>query len=230
MEILKNGFTLELCPGAFPLSTDSVALAHFVQAHPSDKVLDLGSGCGSLGLMLCARYDKLQVTGLEIDENAHLQALKNAERNGISNRLTSICADVATFPVQAGGFSVCISNPPYFHGGPDSQKTPVARKENTFSLETLFSVASQALKYGGDFYMVHRPERLAEIFAKASARKLEPKKLQLLRHRENGPVSLVLVHCKKGGKPGLVWQEEFLYHTDGTPSSYFHNLYHDQEG
>ena len=232
MEILENGFTLELCPGAFPLSTDSVALAHFVQCRSGDKVLDLGSGCGNLGLMLCARYNSLQVTGVEIDENAHLQALENAARNGITHRLTSICTDVASFhrELTPGSFSVCISNPPYFTGGPDSQKTPVARKENAFSLETLFSVASQALKYGGDFYMVHRPERLAEIFSKASAQKLEPKKLQLLRHRQDGPVSLVLVHCRKGGKPGLIWQEEFLHCQDGTPSSYYRNLYHDQEG
>ena len=228
MEFLENGFTLELCPGAFPLSTDSVALAHFVQCRPGDKVLDLGSGCGSLGLMLCARYETLQVTGVEIDEDAHLQALKNGERNKISHRFTSICADIASIPkdVTPGSFSVCISNPPYFTGGPDSKKTPTARKENNFSLETLFSVAAQALKYGGDFYMVHRPERLAEIFAKASARQLEPKKLQLLRHREDGPVSLVLVHCKKGGKPGLVWQEEFLYCRDGAPSAYYNSLYH----
>ena len=229
METLKNGFTLELCPGAFPLSTDSVALAHFIKCHPGDQVLDLGSGCGTLGLMLCAQYDALEVTGVEIDEDAHLQALQNAARNGITNRLTSICADVASFhnEVTPGAFSLCISNPPYFTDGPDSKKVPVARKENTFRLETLFSVAAKALKYGGDFYMVHRPERLAEIFAKASAQKLEPKNLLLLRHRQNGPVSLVLVHCKKGGKPGLVWQEEFLYCQDGSPSPYFHSLYHD---
>ena len=232
METLNNGFTLELCPGAFPLSTDSIALAHFVVCRPADQVLDLGSGCGTLGLMLCAQYETVQVTGVEIDENAHLQALENAARNGISHRLTSICADIASFHEQVipGAYSVCISNPPYFTGGPDSQKAPVARKENSFQLETLCSVAAKALKYGGDFYIVHRPERLAEIFTISSAHKLEPKKLQLLRHRQDGPVSLVLVHCKKGGKPGLIWQEEFLRCQDGTPSPYYHNLYHDQEG
>ena len=229
MEFLENGFTLELCPGAFPLSTDSVALAHFVKCRPGDTVLDLGAGCGTLGLMLCARHEALHITGVEIDENTHLQALQNAERNGISHRLTSICADVVSFhrEVSPSSFSLCISNPPYFTGGPESQKTPAARKENSFSLDALFSVASKALKYGGDFYMVHRPERLAEIFAKASAQNLEPKNLLLLRHRQDGPVSLVLVHCKKGGKPGLLWQEEFLYCRDGASSPYYRSLYHD---
>ena len=63
MEQLQNGFTLELCPGAFPFSTDSVALAGFVRLPPNATVLDLGSGCGTLGLMLCAKDAGCTVTG-----------------------------------------------------------------------------------------------------------------------------------------------------------------------
>ena len=228
METLQNGFTLELCSGAFPLSTDSIALAHFASCKPNETVLDLGSGCGTLGLLLCAGNPTCQITGVEIDKTAHEQALKNAETNNISHRLTSICADLATIPslIKAGSFSVCISNPPYFNGGPQSNRTPTARREDLCNLETIMSSASWALKYGGDFYMVHRPERLAEIFTKASQYTLEPKKLLLLRHRENGPISLVLVHCRKGGNHGLIWQEEFLYHQDGTTSDYYRSLYH----
>ena len=50
MEYLHNGYTLEFSPDAFPLSTDSVALAHFVKLPKNARVLDLGSGCGTLGL------------------------------------------------------------------------------------------------------------------------------------------------------------------------------------
>ena len=55
MEYLPNGFTLEIPAGAFPLSTDSMALAHFVKLKRGAAVLDLGSGSGTLGLLLCAQ-------------------------------------------------------------------------------------------------------------------------------------------------------------------------------
>ena len=58
MEQLFNGFTLELSDGAFPLTTDSIALADFVKFERNAKVLDLGSGCGTLGLLLCAANDR----------------------------------------------------------------------------------------------------------------------------------------------------------------------------
>lgn len=228
METLYNGFILQLSAGSFPLSTDSMVLAHFANCKAGARVLDLGAGCGTLGLMLCAKYDTCQVTGVEIDVNAHRQALCNAETNGIAHRLTSICANISDIRsvVSPGSFSVCVSNPPYFAAGPKSEKLPNARREDLCSLDALFTAADWGLKYGGDFYLVHRPERLAEIFAKASAKGLEPKTLLLLRHQAQSPVSLVLVHCKKGGKPGLIWQEEFLHKPDGQPSDFYRTVYH----
>ena len=231
MEKLHNGFTLELSPGAFPLSTDSIALAHFVKLGANARVLDLCSGCGTLGLYLCAADPTCQVTGIEIDENAHKMALHNASVNGISHRLTSICSNIECLHnrISPGSFSVCVSNPPYFSGGPKSSKNAVARQEEHCSLDTVMQCAAWSLKYGGDFYLVHRPERLAEIFIKAGNQGLAPKKLLLLRHKENGPVTLVLVQCRKGGKPGLIWQEAFLFNADGQPSDYHRSIYNQEE-
>ena len=98
MEQLHNGYTLELSPGAFPLSTDSVALAGFAKLPRNAEVLDLGSGCATLGLLLCAGDPFCRVTGVELDENAHRMALKNAGTNGIADRLSSICADIGVIP------------------------------------------------------------------------------------------------------------------------------------
>ena len=82
MEELFNGFTLEICAGGFPLSTDSMALSGFAKLPKNARVLDLGSGCGTLGLLLCAKDGSCQVTGLELDESAHNMALQNLRRNG----------------------------------------------------------------------------------------------------------------------------------------------------
>lgn len=228
MEHLHNGYTLETCPGAFPLSTDSIALSGFVRLPKNARVLDLGSGCGTLGLLLCAKDPGCTVTGVELAETAHECALSNIQRNDLASRLTSICLDLRQIPTHfgAGSFSVCVSNPPYFSGGPASANAASARREDTCSLSQLFHSAGWALRYGGDFFLVHRPERLAEICACANAVNLEPKRLCLLRHKEGGPVTLVLVQCRKGGKPGLQWEELTLFHADGSPTDDYRKLYH----
>ena len=228
METLYQGYTLELSEGSFPLSTDSMALAGFAKLPKNASVLDLGSGCGTLGLLLCGEYQDCSVTGIELDASAHAMALKNAERNDLTSRLSSICEDFTHIHtlVKPGSFSCCVSNPPYFSAGFQSQTVPQARSEITCTLESLFAAAAWSLKYGGDFFLVHRPERLAELFSEACRHKLEPKRLCLLRHKLNGPVSLVLVQCRKGGNPGLVWQEESLFDENSQPTDYYRKLYH----
>ena len=228
MEKLHNGFTLELCDGAFPLSTDSIALSGFARLPKNAKVLDLGSGCGTLGLLLCARYGDCTVTGIELTENAHETALHNAQANGLDHRLTSICRDLKSIPefLTPGSFQICISNPPYFTGGPKSQSVPLARHTDCCELQDLFQSAAWALQYGGDFYLVHKPEQLGSICYHATANKLEPKRLLLLRHKEDSPVSLILLQCRKGAKPGMIWEEATLRHADGTPTPYYKELYH----
>ncbi len=228
MEILQNGFSLDIAPGTFPLSTDSMLLSGFVRLPKNARVLDLGAGCGTLGLLLCAADATCRVTGVEIENTAHNAAIQNIERNDLSDRLFSVCADlraVATLFVP-GSFDVCISNPPYFSGGPASKATPLARRDDICSIKELFDAASWALRYGGDFFLVHKPERLAELCACAANAGLEPKRLQLVRYAPNKDVSLILLSCKKGGKPGLIWEELCLMHADGTPTDEYRKLYH----
>lgn len=228
MEYLPNGYTLSLCDGAFPLSTDSMCLAHFVRLSRNARVLDLGSGCGTLGLLLCSRDACCSVTGLELTEQAHREALENIRRNGLDARMESICADLRRLSefFSPGSFDVCLSNPPYFTGGPASRSVPLARRDDCCSIPELMDSAARALKFGGDFFLVHKPERLAELITAASERNLEAKRLCLVRHREGGPVALILLAFRKGAKPGLQWEELSLHHADGTPTEEYSNIYH----
>lgn len=223
MEQLPNGYTLDIQPGCFPLSTDSMVLSSFVRLRNGARVLDLGSGCGTLGLLLCASDSACRITGLELDEAAHRCALKNIRTNDLSHRMESICTDLRTFAGQ--GFDACVSNPPYFAGGPTA-KLHTARREDSCQPDELFGAAARALKFGGDFFLVHRPERLAQLCACASTHGLELKRLQLVRHSEDGPVTLILLQCRKGAKPGLVWEELSLRHSDGTPTAEYKTIYH----
>lgn len=231
MEYLPNGYRLEIPPDCFPLSTDSMALSHFVSLPRQARVLDLGSGCGTLGLLLCAKDPTCAVTGMEIDPAAHEAALDNIRRNDLSARMESICADLKSvsgiFP--PGHFSVCVSNPPYFSGGPGSRKLTGARREDSCTLEDLIRAAAWALKFGGDLFLVHRPERLGEILSLGGKYGFEGKRLGFLRHRPGAAVNLILLQLRKGAKPGLRWEEIILRNEDGSPSEAFREIYHLKE-
>jgi tRNA1(Val) A37 N6-methylase TrmN6 len=226
MEYLPNGFTLDIGQDAFPLSTDSMLLAHFVPLHNDDHVLDLGAGCGTLGILLCAANSRCRVTGIELNPQAHAAAETNILRNGLENRMVSICADLRSVSLPMGSFSVCVSNPPYYTAGPSSKEYPLARREDTCSPAQLFATAAGALKYGGDFFLVHKPERLAELITCGAKENLEAKRLRLVRHKEGGNISLILLQFRKGGKPGLILEEAYLRQSDGSPSAYYKEIYH----
>ena len=228
MEYLPNGLTLTLCNGAFPLSTDSMLLSYFVRLPKQASVLDLGSGCGTLGLLLCSKDANCRITGVELDANAHQEALENIRRNRLTSRMESICADLRSVSdrFSAGSFSCCVSNPPYFSEGAASRSLPNARQELSCTPEDLFRCGSSLLKFGGDFFLVHKPERLAELIATAAKYNLEAKRLCLVRHREGSPVNLIQLQLRKGAKPGLQWEEIILHHADGSPTSLYQEIYH----
>lgn len=228
MELLSGGYTLELAPGAFPLSTDSMVLADFVKLPRNASVLDLGSGCGTLGLLLCAKDPGCTVTGVELTAEAHGAALHNIAANGLGTRLSSLCADLRQMPQELtpGSFSCCVSNPPYFSGGEASRKTPLARRQDCCSPEDLMKAAAKYLRFSGDFYLVHRPEKLAQLCHEASRFGLEPKILSLVRHRSDKPIAMILLRCRKGGRPGLQIEELTLHHPDGSPTEDYRRIYH----
>ena len=230
MEYLPNGYTLCLCPGDFPLSTDSMVLAAFVRLAKRDRVLDLGSGCGTLGLLLCARDANCRVTGVELNEASHRSALDNIRRNALEGRMESICGDLRQLPREfAGQFDCCVSNPPYFSGGPAALRTPLARREDCCAPAELFAAAAKALNTGGDFFLVHKPERLAELILRGGEAGLEAKRLLLLRHREAGPITLICLQFRQGGKPGLLLEEAALFDRNNNPTAYYKSVYHTTE-
>ncbi len=228
METLPGGYTLCLCEGAFPLSTDSMVLADFVRLPRDARVLDLGSGCGTLGMLLCAGDPGCRVTGIELEETAHRTALENIECNGLDGRLASICGDLRTVAreLEAGRFHCCVSNPPYFSAGPQSKLHPTARRDDLCSTEELFRAAARILRYGGDFFLVHRPEKLAELCACGASHGLEAKRLRLVRHKEDSPVALILLQFRKGGKPGLIIDEVALFDQNAQPTDFYKSVYH----
>ena len=198
----------------FPPSTDSFLLGGFALPRRGQRVCDLGAGAGLLGLLLLAREPSLTVTGIERDEHACEMLRRNAAENGVP--MTALCADLRQRDaLPAGAFQLAVSNPPYFapHTGVVAEGVRGdARAELTASLDDVFAAAERLLQWGGRFCLVYRPERLAALMAAAAAHGLEPKRLRMVQHTAQSAPSLLLLECRRGGKPGLSVEPPLLLH------------------
>ena len=216
-----------------PLGTDSVLLADFVRPAGAKRGIDLGCASGILSLLLLWRAPALRMTGLELREDAAALARENMARNGLAPRSEMLAGDIRAHRslFGTGSFDLAVANPPYFplRSGALSPE-PVraaARGETDCTLQELCAAAAYLLRTGGSFCLVHRPERLSELFVCLSAHGLEPKRLRLVCPREGSAPSLVLVEARRGGKPGLQIEPALvLTDADGKESAELRRIYH----
>lgn len=231
-ELWPGGPVFAQAPHA-PLGTDSVLLADFVRPAGAKRGIDLGCASGILSLLLLWRAPGLHMTGLELLPDAAVLARENMARNGLKDRSEMLAGDIRAHRalLPAGRFDLAVANPPYFPVGsgaasPDPARA-AARAEGSCTLEELCAAAAWLLRTGGSFCLVHRPERLAELFCAMSAHGLEPKRLRLCCPRVGSAPNLVLVEGRRGGRPGLAIEPALvLTDQDGTESAEVRRIYH----
>lgn len=222
--------------GLFRPSTDTFLLGGFPVLRRGEQVCDLGAGTGLLGALLLTREPSLTVTGLELQEDACRLARRTAQRSGWQERLLCRQGDLRLredLPPM-GRFDLVVSNPPYFPpkaGRVSPQETrSVARSEVVCTLEDVCRAAGWLLRWGGRFCVVFPTERLAELLEMARRFGLEPKRLRLVQHDAVGVPGLVLLECRRGGKPGLRAEPTLLlYGPDGRETTEHRRAYFREE-
>lgn len=231
-----GGWTFCFDDGAFKPSTDSFLLGSFPPLRKNWRVCDLGAGTGLLGLLLLAREPALTVTGLELSPAACALAARTAAANSLSDRLVTLHCDLrerSQLP-QAGSFDLAVSNPPYFPAGSGRAAAGSrgdARTELTCTMAQLCGAASYLLRSGGQFCLVHRTERLAELLETLRRCRLEPKALRFVQKDGTSAPSLVLLACRKDGRTGLTVQPPLLLqNADGTETEELRRIYFKDKG
>ena len=226
-----GGYAFVFDDTLFQPSTDSFLLGHFVRTRRGDRVCDLGAGTGLLGLLLLARQAELSVTDMEIQEAACDLARRSAERNGLTHRITVLQQDLCRLDqLPRSAFDVVVTNPPYFSAdrgaaSPDPARS-AARSEIRCTLEDVCAAADHLLRYGGHFFLVFRPDRMAELFALLQKYRLEPKRLRFVQHNAGSAPSLLLLECRKGGKTGLTVEPPLLLkNPDGRDTAEANQVY-----
>ena len=165
--LAPGGYRFVYDDALFRPSTDTFLLASLPRLKPGLRVCDLGCGTGLLSLLLLQRQPALFVTGIDRLPAATELARKAAEINGLAERLTICSGDLRDPLLPAGGFDLAVCNPPYYPVGsgglPAGCALRSARSEATCSLPELCQAAARALRWGGSFCLVHKPERLADL-------------------------------------------------------------------
>ncbi len=198
--------------------TDAYLLAAFVRPMPRADAVELGGGTGIVSLLL-ARTEKIRRAALvEIQPDYADLIERNAALNGLSDRLTAICADVRSIhpkdlPVSP---ALIVSNPPYLPvrsgRGNIAKEKEIARHELFGGIGDFCACASHLLSTGGRFVTVWRAERLSELYTALHANQLEPKRTVFVHADRFSPPCAVLTEAVKDASPSLrVLPPLFLY-------------------
>jgi tRNA1Val (adenine37-N6)-methyltransferase len=103
------------------IGTDAVLLGSWADIINTKQILDIGTGCGIIALMLAQRSDA-EIDAVEIDPDSSKEAAINFKNAPWSNRLNSIETDIHEFAKSnLKKYDLIVSNPPFFS---NSMKSP----------------------------------------------------------------------------------------------------------
>jgi tRNA1Val (adenine37-N6)-methyltransferase len=191
----------------YRFSIDAVLLCRFISTKPGDLLVDLGTGCGIIPLILLLDRPLRFAVGLEIQESLADQASRNARLNGFDDRMVVARGDIRHPPLARPSADLVVCNPPYRPKdsgriNPDPVRA-AARHEILVSLRDILTAARGLLRPRGRLAMVYPAMRLADILISMRGYGLEPKRMQVVYPDPASEGGLVLLEAAAGGRKGL---------------------------
>ena len=206
-EPLGGGFFVNVT-AHHTFGTDAILLANFAAPKKKDKLIDLGTGCGIIPLVMLRNGALSGAVGVDISPEAAAIAQQTVQQLNLNNfKVIESDLNELSGKVEFGSFNLVTCNPPYKAPGAgiknEDSVIMTARHETACTLEDIICVSSKLLQFSGRLCMCHRPERLAELMSIMSKHGIEPKRLRLVCQRQGEEPWLVLVEGRRGGKTGL---------------------------
>jgi len=193
----------------YRFSIDAVLLADFVKVRPKDTVVDLGTGCGIIPLILALRNPQARFFGVEIQSDLARLAEKNVQDNSLEERIQIIRKDMqsVTTDMVSGPVDLVLSNPPnrrVLSGrvNPCLQRA-VARHEIKMDLPGLLQTAGKILRGAGKFFTIYPAGRVTDLIVGMRETGIEPKRIRFIHSAQGTEAKLVLMEGVKDGRSGV---------------------------
>jgi len=218
----RSGLKIIQKQGGYRFSLDPVLLVDFALIREGDVVADLGTGGGVVPLLVTIMAETERLVGIEIQDELASRAKRSVQVNNLQDRVEIVSGDIrclkGKFPQNT--FDVVLANPPYRKIGsgrtaPEEERA-AARHEMAGGIREFLGPAAYLLREGGRFFLVHLPDRTAEILCEMRHSGLEAKRIRFVHGRCKERARIVLFECRKGGREGLVVEPPlFVYDRDG---------------
>lgn len=191
-------------------SIEPFLLADFIRMQAGFSVLDVGTGCGVIPLLLLIREPDLEITAIEVQESLYNLAVDNISQNGLSDHIRAIHGDFSRVAptLEKKTFDLVISNPPYRKAdtgrkNPNGEKA-IARHEIMLNLTAILEHSAPLLKPGGKIALAYPPLRLDETLAEMKTWELFPSRLRFIHGNREADAKIFLVEGVKGARPDCV--------------------------
>ena len=234
-DLQYKGLKLIQNKDGFCFGIDAVLLSDYAkEMKRAEKVVDLCSGNGIVAVLLSKKVKDIQkIFAVEIQPEVAKLAKKNVKLNALENTIEVLPMDLKEIQkvIPAGSVDTVVVNPPYKaknSGIINEEDTfTIARHEISCTLEDVIQNSAQILKSGGNFYMVHRPERLVDILSLMRKYKVEPKKMRFVYPNSKMPPNLLLIEGVRSGRAFLkVEKPLYVYQENGEYTGEIYQIYH----
>ena len=216
----------------FRFGVDAVLLSDFANIKNKHRVVDLCTGTGIIPFLAYGKYNPKEVIGLEIQDDMVEMANRSSELNDITDIVKFVHGDLKDKKLidSLGKFDVVTVNPPYKLNNAGivnpNDKLAIARHEVMCTLEDVIIASRRLLKDNGRMFIVHRPERLADIFGLMRKYKIEPKRVRMVQPNTKKAPNIVLVEGQRDGGAFLKWEETlYVYDDNGNYSEDIDRIY-----
>ncbi len=221
IDFVNENITLIQKTDGLTFGTDAYLLYAYMKKRPRALAADLGAGTGIISLLCAAKGKFKEISTFEIQKDFAELVERNAQVNKLSDKISSYCLSVQDIDSSfAGKFDVVFSNPPYMKRESglrnESEIKYIARHEVCGDIYDFCNAASRMLKFSGSFYVVWRPDRLADLFDAMKGARIEPKRMTFVCPSACSRPSLVLVEGKRGGASGLFVTKTLVMHSEAS--------------